>query len=494
MTATSASRTQSTQAVHTLRSSLKPSWVFALAIGSEVGWGAFILPFDWLQNAGLAGIALGFGVATILIMVVGLIYATAIRALPRTGGGVLFALFAAGRVPGFIAGWSLALGYMGIVALNASAVTLVFRVAFPGLLSHGFLFQVAGWDVYLAEVVVSILFIWMFAFLNMKGFEFSGRFQFWAVVTMLTCIAVLAVMALYAFWTQSIELPDAVPPNQSLVASVFVILAIAPWAFIGFDTIPQMAGEFRFSPAKVIRLMLAGIATAAVVYVLMSLVTAIAVSSNAAQYADSAWPPADALTDLLGPVAMVLMVIAVSAGVLTGLNGFIAASSRVLYTMGGAKMIPAPFQGLSPRFGTPVVAITVVALVCSITPWFGRAALSWIVDMTSAGITVAYFFASFFVVRLANGALRPHHLAQEPSRSASLVALGVAGCLIAVTFLALLLIPASPGALGTESLIALAFWAVLGGALLAMSWRRHRETSPEKLWPEYTTLEADTSK
>lgn len=94
--------------------------------------GAFVLPFDWLQGAGLAGVVLGFGVATVLILVVGLVYATAIRALPRTGGGVLFALFSAGRIPGFIAGWSLALGCTGIVAMNASAVTLIFRVTFPG--------------------------------------------------------------------------------------------------------------------------------------------------------------------------------------------------------------------------------------------------------------------------------------------------------------------------------------------------------------------------
>lgn len=194
------------------------------------GLGAFVLPIDWLQGAGLAGVVLGFGGSTVLILVVGLVYATAIRALPRTGGGVLFAVLSAGRIPGFIAGWSLALGYIGIIAMNASAVSLIFRVTFPGLLSHGKLLEVAGWEVYLAEVLVSILFIWVFALLNMKGVEFSGRFQFWAVVTMLTCIAVLGVSAVYAFLTKNIELPAAVPSGQSPLTSVVVILAIAPWA------------------------------------------------------------------------------------------------------------------------------------------------------------------------------------------------------------------------------------------------------------------------
>lgn len=429
---------------------------------------------------------LGFGGSTLLILVVGLVYATAIRALPRTGGGVLFAVLSAGRIPGFIAGWSLALGYIGIIAMNASAVSLIFRVTFPGLLSHGKLLEVAGWEVYLTEVLVSILFIWVFALLNMKGVEFSGRFQFWAVVTMLTCIAVLGVSAVYAFLTKNIELPAAVPSGQSPLTSVVVILAIAPWAFIGFDTVPRMAGEVGFAPRKVVGLMVTGIVTAAVVYVLMSLVTAIAVSSRAADYSDSALPPAESLTDLLGPIAMVLMVVAVSAGVLTGLNGFIAASSRVLSTMGEAKMTPPAFRSLSRTSGTPVFSILVIATLCSTTPWLGRTASSWLVDMTSAGITIPYFFASIFEISLASVGPRS---AEAMAPSAGLKILGMAGTLIAVLFLSLLLVPSSPGALGTQSLLALIGWAVLGGALLGLSWSRFRTTEIEALHREYTDAE-----
>lgn len=34
---------------------MKPSWVFAMALGAAIGWGAYTLPFDWMQKAGLAG-------------------------------------------------------------------------------------------------------------------------------------------------------------------------------------------------------------------------------------------------------------------------------------------------------------------------------------------------------------------------------------------------------------------------------------------------------
>lgn len=65
----------------------------------------------------------------------------------------------------------------------------------------------------------------------------------------------------------------------------------------------------------------------------------------------------------------------------------------------------------------------------------------------------------------------------------------MAGALIAVLFLLLLLVPSSPGALGTESLFALIVWAVLGGALLGLSWSRFRTTDIEALHREYTDAE-----
>ena len=70
--------------------------------------------------------------------------------------------------------------------------------------------------------------------------------------------------------------------------------------------------------------------------------------------------------------------------------------------------------------------------------------------------------------------------------SAGLKILGMAGALIAVLFLSLLLVPSSPGALGTESLFALIVWAVLGGALLGLSWPRFRTTDIDALHREYT--------
>ena len=53
-----------------LDKTFKPSWVFAMALGSAIGWGAFILPFDWMSEGGLYGTLLGFLIGGFAILVV----------------------------------------------------------------------------------------------------------------------------------------------------------------------------------------------------------------------------------------------------------------------------------------------------------------------------------------------------------------------------------------------------------------------------------------
>ena len=127
----------------------KPSWVFSMAVGSTIGWGAFVLPFDWVQQSGWLGATIGFIISGGMIAVIGLNFAVTVKFLPVSGGGVAHALAASGRLHCAIAGWSLALGYCSIVALNASAVPLIYRTLNSSSDAGMLLYSVAGWDVYL---------------------------------------------------------------------------------------------------------------------------------------------------------------------------------------------------------------------------------------------------------------------------------------------------------------------------------------------------------
>lgn len=465
---------------HVLRRTLKPQWVFAVALGSSVGWGAFILPFDWMSSGGLAGTLLGFLVGGAMIAVIALSYGAVIRSLPVTGGGVAFAYASLGRLHAFIAGWCLTLGYAGIVALNASATALVFRVTQPELVMQGRLYTVAGWDIYLPEVAISIGFLLLFAWINIRGVELSGRLQYIACVIMLLAVLFILVAAVIVYLAGEVELAPGFPAGASPIAAVTTIVAIAPWAYVGFDNVPQLAGEFNFSPKKALGLLMWGVGAATFIYMAMMVSTSISVGTEHDTYATSAWPPAEAISDLIGPLGLILMVVAVSMGVLTGLNGFYASTSRVLLTMGRMRMLPKSFARLHPRFGTPVVGVLFTTALCLVAPWFGRAALSWVVDMTSVGITVAYFYTCYCAMRIG---LRGHVVGMQHQVSGNrmLALTGAVGCVLSLSFFAMLVVPGSPAALKTPSLIALSCWLLLGIAFYLMRRKDYLSHSDQSI-------------
>src|SRR5699024_3345841 len=121
----------------------------------------------------------------------------------------------------------------------------------------------------------------------------------------------------------------------------------------------------------------------------------------------------DALTDMLGGVAMLFLAVGITMGVSTGLNGFYISASRLLLGMGRAHMIPSVFARLHAKHKTPYAGVLFTLGVCLITPWFGRAALEWVVDMSALGVTIAYLYTclcAFRIFRLGGTAERPGDL------------------------------------------------------------------------------------
>ena len=169
-------------------------------------------------------------------------------------------------------------------------------------------------------------------------------------------------------------------------------------------------------------------------------------------------------------------------GVTTGLNGFYLSASRLLLAMGRAEMVPPLFGRLHPTYKTPYVGIIFVGAICLITPWFGRAALTWVVDMSSIGVTVAYLYTclcAFRVFRASGAPERPGELAATSSSLKKV--LSVLGATTAVGFMALLLVPGSPALLGPQSMTALVVWVILGLAFFVSRGSHFTERSDDRV-------------
>lgn len=120
---------------------------------------------------------------------IGYSYSYMIAKFPVAGGEFAYAYKGFGRTASYICGWMLSLGYLSIVALNATALPVLASYIFPGVFNRGYLYTIAGYDVYMGEVGLSLFFIILFGIMNYKGAKSVGNLQLAMVLIM--CAAVL---------------------------------------------------------------------------------------------------------------------------------------------------------------------------------------------------------------------------------------------------------------------------------------------------------------
>ncbi|WP_029267457.1 APC family permease [Virgibacillus alimentarius] len=446
----------------TLKKSFKAHWIWAIALGSSIGWGAFVQPTTWMGSAGPLGVIIGFGIGALLMMLIAVSYGFLIKSFPVSGGEFAYSFVSLGRTHAFICGWFLTLGYICIVALNASAFSLMFKFIFPKVIETFHLYQIAGWDVYGMEIIIATVLLVIFGYSNIRGTGLSGRIQFIFCGVMILSVIGLAFMVGVQPGSGLSNVKPLFPPDKTALAAIISIVAIAPWAFVGFDNIPQAAEEFKFPSSKAFTLIILAIFFAAVLYSLMIMTTAMIEPWQGLIAKDHVWGTGAAIGELLGPIGLLILAVALSMGIFTGLNGFIISSSRLLFAMSRAKILPEAFSKLHPKYKTPYIGIIFTSVIAMFAPWFGREALLWVVDMSSIGVSIAYFYTCYTAFTLFKVSMKGDYDPAIHTVSPFKKAVAGFGALASIIFIGLLLIPGSPAFLGMESRIALIAWVLLG--------------------------------
>ena len=460
-----------------LERSLSSSNVWALAFGCIIGWGAFVMPGNtFLGKAGPGGTAIGMLVAALIMIVIALNYSFMINRYPVAGGEFVYANHCFGRKHAFVCSWFLGLSYLAIVPLNATALALIGRNLMGGIFQVGFHYTVAGYSIYLGEIVLAIAALIIFALLSIRGVKFAGVFQTGLTVALIGGVVIVAVAALLSDKASIANLEPAFYPTNNKFAAILSIVAVAPWAFVGFDTVPQAAEEFDFPAKKSRMIMIVAILFGGLIYVILNTVTAMVVPDGYAswvEYIDDlsnlkgmiSLPTFNAAHELLGTGGVIFLGLSVCAAILSGVVGFYMATSRLFYSMSKENVLPKWFGKLDPKYNTPKNAILFTLAVAVIAPFFGRTALNWIVDMSSTGAAIGYGYTSLAAMKLA-----------WKDRNMKVTVTGAIGTVFAVIFLVLLLVPIEMFgcSLGKESYICLIVWIVLGVIFYVVSNRKNK--------------------
>ena len=432
---------------------MRPIDVWGLALGAIIGWGCFVLPGTaFLPKAGPAGTAAGMLIGALMIIVIAVSYGFLINNFPLSGGEFIYTKNAIGKRNAFVCGWAMILAYWSLIPLNATALALISRYLFPGIIQQGLLYQIAGWDVYAGEVVLASAAIVIMALINIRGIKQAAWMQTAIALTLVGCILIVSFLVFsMSDWS---NLTPGFPDGRRWWKGVFSIVAMAPWAFIGFDCIPQSAEEYNFSHKKSTFIMISAILVAAILYIAVCAVTAVGVEPWQELLAGkNSWPTGYVVRNTIGLAGIIVLGIAMFCAVVSGMNAFYISTSRLMYAMAKDGSLPKWFERVSPRYGTPTHAILFTMAMSLFAPWFGREILLWIVDMTSVGaaIVFAYTTASAAIIGKRQGRVK-------------YMTFGIIGCIFSIFFLSLLIIPGMPGYLSFQSRVVLLVWIAIGFA------------------------------
>lgn len=429
--------------------------VFAVSFGAMIGFGWIVLTGGFLEGAGTMGAVIAFLIGTMIMALVGLTYAELVSAMPQAGGEHNYVLRGLGSRPAFIASWSLVLGYVSVVAFEAVALPQTLLYLVPDL-EAGRLWSVADYDVYAGWVAVGIGGAILVTVLNYLGVRPAAVFQTFAVLFLLGVGAMLIVGSAIGGKVENIQ-----PLLSGGVAGVIGVLVAVPFLYVGFDVIPQSAGEINLPFKRIGMLVVVAVAAAGAWYIMIMLTVASGLPASVA--AEAELPTADAMAALWdSQVAGNILLLGGVAGILTSWNGFMIGASRLLYAMGESGMLPRWFGRLHPKYRSPANAVLFVGGLSILAPLFGRQMLVWLVDAGGLAIVIAFFIVAvtFLVLR------RREPEMERPFRVSSGKAVGGSAAVLSLG-LAVLFLPGMPSALiWPYEWIIVGLWWTLGIILL----------------------------
>ena len=324
----------------TLRKDLTLFGVFAVATGTTLSAGIFLLPGFAYSAAGPA-VVLSYAIAALMMIAPMLCKVELATAMPKAGGTYFFLDRSLGPLAGTIGGLGTWL-----------ALTLKASFALVGMGAYISLFFEDS-PIRLIAIVLAVL----FGLLNLLGTKATTRFQNLLVIFLLALLAWFLVQGSF-----SIDLARFDGFFQKGAPDILATAGLVFISYVGVSKVPSLAEEIE-NPQRNLPLgVFLGLGVAFVVY-LLGIFVIVGVTPGS-ELSDSYTPLADAAGSFAGPVGLVLITIAALLAFISAANAGILSSSRYPLAMSRDNLIPSVFKGIN-KSGVPTrsLLITVAAVI-----------------------------------------------------------------------------------------------------------------------------------
>ncbi len=313
----------------------------ALVINSIIGAGIFGLPSKAFALAGTYSL-LAYLVSAVAICLVILCFAEVGSRFAATGGPYLYARKTFGALVGFQVGWLM---WLGRIAAFASLSNL-----FVGYFAY--FVPAAGASFWRAIVIVTV--VSALAITNIIGVRATATVTNVLTVGKLIPLLLLALVGLFFVDPERYSL--ATPPGYSAFSQAALLLV---FTYMGFEGAAIPSGEMR-DPAKHLPFaLLLGLGVVVLVYVSIQTVCI----GTLPNLANSERPLSDAGLRLFGAPGATVIAVGAMVSIGGGLNALMFATPRLPFAMAENRQLPQMFSATHRRFGTPIAAIVLTAVV-----------------------------------------------------------------------------------------------------------------------------------
>jgi amino acid transporter len=379
---------ESKSPVSRLRRDLGTLESYAALIGILIGAGIFQVTSVAWEITG-PSVILGYLVLTPAILATAIPYAAYLSTpLGREPGGEYLNISrtVGGYRLAFVGAWLKIISYIGAGAFLANALAGYVLVLSGGRIDAD-RFQL---PLALAALVV-------FYLIHVIGIRWFGRFQ--VIMSALKCLALLVLIVPGLFVLRS---ENYTPFFTHGWSGFGVSLLPLFFAYAGFESIAQTAGEVKDSTYRLPRILVKGITVTALFYVFTSIVSFGVLPGE--QLKATRAPMAEVASLYLPSGAAIFVTIGAIAAIMTALNGTLFVPSRLAIMFVKDGLAPRWLGFINPTTATPIRGLTLTLICCAILLVSGQ--LSLALNVAVFALVVLYFIHSLvflFLPRLNPG-------------------------------------------------------------------------------------------
>jgi APA family basic amino acid/polyamine antiporter len=376
---------ETTEAGHSLKKTLRVWDLIALGIGCIIGVGIFVLPGVQAARHSGPGIILSFTIAALACACSALCYAELAAMIPVAGSAYTYGYATLGELPAWVIGWDLILEYM----VAAVLVSTGWSAYLVNLLSHLGLqlpqaLIASPWDKVPGTFNLPAVFIvGLLTWLLVRGIKESSRVNL--IIVTVKIAVILFFIVLSVNYIRPINWKPFMPFG---FGGVMTSAAIVFLAFVGFDAV-STAAEESVNPQRDMPIgIIASLSVATILYVAVS-----AIMTGVVPYSklDVANPIALVLNELGKPWASMIISVGAISGITSVLLVLLLGQPRILFAMSRDGLLPPYLSRVHPRYKTPhLTTITtgiIVAIAAAFTP----------IDVSSELCSIGTLFAYIIV-------------------------------------------------------------------------------------------------